>query len=132
MGWLENSISKQRSFIEGLLIDPLSHVADICANNWDDRKLVDQGLKNFLQHKPDHRCRLLYVIDKQGLQYSSNISADIVDDSIIGQDLSNRPYLENLDTGDNTALMLSDVYIDKKTRKPCITALHGDRTGHRQ
>ena len=124
MSWLETSISKQRSFIEGLLIDPLSQLADICAKNWDDRELVDRELKNFLQQKTDHRCRLLYAINKQGKQYSSNISDDIIDDSIVGQDLSSRPYLEDLDTCDNTPLMLSEVYIDKQTRKPCITALH--------
>ena len=124
MSWLETSISKQRSFIEGLLIDPLSQLEDICAKNWDDRELVDRELKNFLQQKTDHRCRLLYAINKQGKQYSSNISDDIIDDSIVGQDLSSRPYLEDLDTCDNTPLMLSEVYIDKQTRKPCITALH--------
>ena len=68
MSWLETSISKQRSFIEGLLIDPLSQLADICAKNWDDRELVDRELKNFLQQKTDHRCRLLYAINKQGKQ----------------------------------------------------------------
>ncbi len=129
MSWLETSISKQRSFIEGLLIDPLSQLAEICANNWDDRELVDCELKNFLQQKSDHRCRLLYAINKQGKQHSSNISDDVIDDSIVDQDLSNRPYLEDIDTCDNTQLMLSEVYIDKKTRKPCITALHNIKRG---
>jgi len=124
VGWLEKSISKQRSFIEGLLIDPLSKLAGICAENWNDREKLDQELKNYLQVKIDHRCRLLYAIDRKGVQYSSNISDDIVDDAIIGQDLSNRPYLKSIDTGSETQLLLSDVYIDKQTRKPCITVLH--------
>lgn len=124
MDWLENSITKQRSFIEGLLLDPLSHLADICAVNWDDREALDHALKNFLQQKTDHRCRLLYTIDDRGRQYSSNISDDIVDESIIGENLSSRPYLDNPDTGEHTPLMLSDVYIDKLTHKPCITAMH--------
>lgn len=124
MGWQEDSIIKQRSFIEGLLLDPLSHLAEICAANWNDREALDQALKNFLQQKTDHRCRLLYAIDDRGLQHSSNVTESIVDETIIGQNLSSRPYLDNLDTGENTPLMLSDVYIDKQTRKPCITALH--------
>ena len=124
MGWLDQSISKQRSFIEGLLLDPLSKLADICATNWGDRNKLDQELKDYLQIKTDHRCRLLYVIDSKGEQYSSNISDDNVDETIIGQDLSHRPYLKSIDSGSETQLLLSDVYIDKQTRKPCITVLH--------
>ncbi len=124
MSWLETSISKQRSFIEGLLLDPLSQVATICAANWQDRALVDAKLKNFLEQTADHRCRLLYAIDEKGFQYSSNISDLVIDTSVIGQNLSNRPYLEKLDPGESPSLMLSEVYIDKQTHKPCITAVH--------
>lgn len=124
MGWLEKSIIKQRSFIEGLLLDPLHQVAGICASNWNNRQQLDTELKNFLLQKSDHRCRLLYAIDKDGHQYSSNISDVIVDDTVIGQDLSNRPYLESIDMHNSEQMFLSDVYIDKQTRKPCITALH--------
>ncbi|MCW8942158.1 MAG: hypothetical protein OQK93_03170 [Gammaproteobacteria bacterium] len=128
MGWLDKSISKQRSFIEGLLLDPLSKLADISAANWGDRNKLDQELKAYLQKKSDHRCRLLYAIDRNGVQYSSNISDVMVDETIIGQDLSHRPYLKSIDSGSETQLLLSDVYIDKQTRKPCITVLHDIRS----
>lgn len=124
MGWLEKSISQQRSFIEGLLLDPLSQLAALCAENWHDRQALDHVLKKYLMKKTEHRCRLLYAIDAKGRQYSSNISDAIVDNAIIGQDLSYRPYLASSDNNEDTALILSDVYIDKQTRKPCITALH--------
>ena len=124
MGWLEKSINKQRSFIEGLLLDPMNQLADICSNNWDDREKLNKQLKNYLLNKTDHRCRLLYAIDETGMQHSSNISDTIIDDTIIGQNLSRRPYLQSLSIDDKTQLALSDVYIDKQTRKPCITALH--------
>jgi len=127
MGWLDKSISKQRSFIEGLLLDPLSELADICAANWNDRRKLDQGMKDYLRTKTDHRCRLLYVIDRSGVQYSSNISDVMIDETSIGQDLSHRPYLKSIDSGSETQLLLSDVYIDKQTRKPCITVLHDIR-----
>ncbi len=91
MGWLDDSIIKQRSFIEGLLLDPLSHLADICTANWNDIDALDQELKNFLQQKTDHRCRLLYAIDDRGLQHSSNVSDEIIDKTIIGQNLSQSP-----------------------------------------
>lgn len=127
MGWLEKSISKQRSFIEGLLLDPMSRLADICAANWQDREALDDAIKLYLDNKPDHRCRLLYAIDNKGVQYSSNISDTIIDDAIIGQDLSLRPYLKSIGAGNESTLLLSDVYIDKQTRKPCITILHSVR-----
>jgi hypothetical protein len=127
MGWLDQSISKQRSFIEGLLLDPMSKLADISAANWGDRNKLDQELKAYLQKKTDHRCRLLYAIDREGSQYSSNISEVMIDETIIGQELSHRPYLKSIDSGSETQLLLSDVYIDKQTRKPCITVLHDIR-----
>ena len=124
MSWLESSISKQRSFIEGLLLDPLSQLAGICEKNWHDQIIMDVELCDFLQQKTNHRCRLIYAVDEKGVQHSSNVSEDFIDDSIVGQDLSNRPYLERLATDIDTPLILSDVYIDKQTRKPCITAMH--------
>ena len=124
MSWLETSISKQRSFIEGLLLDPLSQLAGICEKNWHDQIIMDVELCDFLQQKTNHRCRLIYAVDEKGVQHSSNVSEDFIDDSIVGQDLSNRPYLERLATDIDTPLILSDVYIDKQTRKPCITAMH--------
>ena len=125
MSWLESSISKQRSFIEGLLNDPLKQLADICSNNWNDPSRIDIKLKDFLQQKTDHRCRLLYAIDNYGVQHSSNVSDHGIDDSTVGQSLSNRPYLSSAGNQDDSLLILSDVYIDKKTRRPCITAMHG-------
>ena len=135
MGWLVISIKKQRRFIEDYLEEPLTLVASVCEHNWHDRIRLDNALKQYLIDKPEHHCRLLYVIDKSGVQYSSNISDVIIDDAIIGQDLSDRPYLQNIKTGGESGVILSDVYIDKQTRRPCITALYpvrddSDRLGY--
>jgi hypothetical protein len=129
MGWLEKSIKKQRRFIEDYLVEPLTLVASVCEQNWHDRISLDNALKQYLIDKPEHHCRLLYVIDSSGVQYSSNISDVIIDDAIIGQDLSDRPYLQNIKTGEDSGVILSDVYIDKQTRRPCITALYTVRDG---
>ena len=96
MGWLEKSIKKQRRFIEDYLMEPMTIIASVCQQNWHDRMNLDNALKQYLIDKPEHHCRLLYVIDKSGAQYSSNISDVIIDDAIIGQDLSDRPYLQNI------------------------------------
>ena len=124
MDWLEKSISRQRDYIESFLREPLSQLAGICAAQWADRAQLDLELKNFLRQKTDHRCRLLYAIDRHGLQYSSNISDDMVDDTVIGRNLSDRPYLAGVDSSRTRPFLLSDVYVDKQTREPCITSIH--------
>lgn len=131
MNWLEDSISKQRDYIESYLAEPLSRVAKLCADNWEDRFTLDLALKHFLEQKPDHRCRMLYVINKQGLQHSSNISEEIISDSKVGQDLSSRPYLDRIGENLDKCFALSDVYVDKRTRKPCITAIHQVRINNK-
>jgi hypothetical protein len=127
MDWLEKSISRQRDYIESFLREPLSHLAAICVEHWGDRARLDHELKQFLLQKTDHRCRILYAIDQNGLQYSSNISDDTIDDSVIGRDLSDRPYLAGVDTSRTPPFLLSDVYVDKQTREPCITSIHSIR-----
>lgn len=124
MDWLEKAISRQRDYIEYILLDPLSTVADICSEHWDSRNRLDQELASYLKHKTGHRCRTLYAINRQGLQHSSNISGSGIDDQRIGQDLSHRPYLHQVDGNEQKQFALSDVYVDKQTRKPCITAVH--------
>lgn len=127
MDWLEKSISRQRDYIEGFLREPMSMLAGICAGNWHNRVQLDLALKNFLRQKTDHRCRLLYAIDSHGLQYSSNISDYALDETVIGWDLSNRPYLSGIDSAKSDPFVLSEVYVDKQTRNPCITAIHDIR-----
>lgn len=124
MDRLEKAISRQRDFIEDFLIEPLSEMSGICSMHWNNRVALDLALMNFLQRNPAHRCRLLYAIDREGLQHSSNISDDASDDTILGRDLSKRPYLNPMQRCLEKGFLLSDVYIDQKRRKPCITALH--------
>ncbi|MDX2504810.1 MAG: hypothetical protein QNL62_10080 [Gammaproteobacteria bacterium] len=98
MDWLEKSISTQRNYIENMLAEPLGQIADICADNWHDRVSLDLALKQFLKNKTGHIAAVfLYAIHKNGLQYSSNVSDNIADDSIIGRDLSTRPYLDQIE-----------------------------------
>jgi len=124
LDWLEKAISRQRGYIEDFLNEPLSQISSICAIHWNDRAQLDDALHQYLQRKPEHICSLLYAIDKRGIQSSSNISDVIVDDTIVGQNLSHRPYLEKLGVSEHKPFVLSDVYVDKQSRKPCITALH--------
>jgi len=124
MDWLEKSISKQRNYINKILSEPLGEIALICSENWHNRINLDLALKQYLKENKSHRCRKLYAINKNGLQHSSNVTDDEFDETIIGRDLSARPYLEQIDKKHNNEFFLSDVYVDKQTHKPCITALN--------
>lgn len=124
MDWLEKSINKQRVYIENILADSLGQLAVICAENWYHRINLDRALIEFLKQKTGHRCRQLYAINKIGLQHSSNIADNKSDDSIIGRDLSARPYLDSIDKTLQRDFFLSEVYVDKQTHKPCITAIN--------
>ncbi len=124
MDWLEKAIEKQRDYIGCILAKPLAEIADLCAEHWDERESLDTALRDFLQRKPTHRCRLLYAIDTQGSQHSSNVSDYGSDQAIIGQNLSSRPYLDRIIANTQNCFVLSDVYVDQHTHKPCITATH--------
>lgn len=124
MDWLEKSINRQRDYIEEFLFEPLAQLANICAQNWHNRIQLDLELTKYLQQKTDHRCRLIYAIDIRGVQHSSNITDKIIDETMVGRDLSQRPYLVDIDPGKKGPLILSNVYIDKLSRKPCITATY--------
>lgn len=129
MDWLENAVSRQLDSIAEILSRPLQELATICAPVWNNQVHLDHALSSYLDNKSNHRCRTLYTIDPDGRQTSSNISANQADDTRIGQDLSNRPYLDLASGSENFGL--TKVYMDKRTRKPCITALHRVALGGR-
>lgn len=127
MGWLENAIEQQRNHIEKILLESLHKLTMLCEEAWGDRLSLDKVLQNYLtltRRNEDQSYRLLYVINKSGLQCSSNVTVKYSDESIIGQDLSNRPYLNFMNKGVIDDFILSDVYVDKISQTHCITALH--------
>lgn len=122
MDWLENAVSRQLDCISATLSRPLMELASSCAPAWSSRTELDYVLNSYLENKRNHRCRTLYAIDVNGRQVSSNVSSQYSDETNIGQDLSSRPYLA-LASESESDFTLSTVYMDKRTRKPCITAL---------
>lgn len=73
-------------------------------------------------------CELIYAIDANGKQVSSNISIHAIDTSAYGQDLSTRPYTVNLsvlnDPGAHGAFACR-MYTSQVTLHPCVTILYG-------
>ncbi len=130
--WLDSSIRLQRERIEQILLQPLGELSLQCAGHWHQLMRLEADLQGYLRQNTQHRCRQLYVLDLQGQLYSSSISDSRIDASSIGEDMSRRPYLELIQQQFDGVLpenrvFISDVYIDRKTHKPCLTALHSIR-----
>lgn len=117
--WLKQSIVHERDNIEKTLAPCLQKLSRKCVRNWFNSERLDTVL--FKEFATIPYASLIYGIKLNGKQCSSNISDEYIDHSMIGQDLSDRPYLAQI--SDIKHLMLSDVYLSQTTSRSCITAL---------
>jgi hypothetical protein len=120
---LGEAIRQHRRRLESQLSAGLEPIASACAGRWHDRQALDAWLQQ--QFAGICCCQLLYVIDTQGRQCSSNISRAGIDPQACGQNLSGRPYLAGYSQARD--FILSDVYISRFDRRSCLTALRGVR-----
>jgi len=119
--WLKQSIEQQLKFVERSLQQPLRELSRRSKRIWFNDERLNAVLQEGLSSIP--YCNLIYAVDVDGYQRSANITRDGADLSCKGQDLSGRPYL--LTSLSFAGLVLSDVYLDRVTTRPCITALKG-------
>jgi hypothetical protein len=119
MSWLQPLIESRRRALHDLLDGPMRALAALCASRWATPEAVDDALSRGMAELP--LCSLMYVVDPGGIQRSANIRYGVMDKSYRGQDLSGRPYL--LRAGECRGLSVSEVYIDRVTRRSCVTAL---------
>ncbi|MGW8310897.1 MAG: hypothetical protein ACWGNB_07510 [Thiogranum sp.] len=109
---------------------PLRLIAQRAVRVWFNRERLDQVLSEHV-----YLCSyydLIYAIDIDGHQISSNVHADSVDRRACGQDLSRRPYSVNLAVLNNAAfagVFLCDTYISQVTQRPCVTLMCGVTSG---
>lgn len=116
---LKARIDRQRDLLTEELEAVIKSTAMVCAIAWADQDQLDIALKAALPHIEG--CKLLYAVDCNGEQYSSNVSAGGIDEAVRGDDLSHRPYIGAM-TQDKKFL-LSDVYLSRTDFHTCITAL---------
>jgi len=104
-------------------------LAEHCASGWGDQQHLDQVLLTALDDYGEiSASRLLYIVDINGLQLSSNVfSTGKLDESRVGQDLSGRPYISSVVP--SSGFFLSDVYISQRNRRSLVTAVQLIRTG---
>ncbi|MCB1866677.1 MAG: PDC sensor domain-containing protein [Chromatiales bacterium] len=116
---LKAKISEQRLELRLQLALSMSVLATRCAVVLADRIQLDLTLANGLALLPDPQ--LAYVVDPGGRQISGNVEPDGIDPDVVGQDLSDRPYLR--ESAGCQTLSLSEVYFSRVTRRACITAI---------
>ncbi len=117
---LKEVISAKKAALAEAIESPLQVLAELLPALWQDVGATDQLLAE--QKRTVPYCQLLYTIDVNGRQLSSNITHEGIDDAWQGQDLSQRPFF-------NTSLpyrgmILSRAYRSDRSLQSCITALH--------
>ena len=113
------SIEQQKLALSAQLSTPMAHLARQCAEVWPEKAALDRVLQQGLASMP--LCRLAYAIDPSGKQISANVSADALSERFYGQDLSQRPFMN--DVLPSRGFLLSEVYISRGTERPTITAI---------
>jgi hypothetical protein len=97
---------------------------------WFNHGRLDRVLSEYIGVCP--HCDLLYAIDSDGRQVSSNIGAGTIDPVAYGQDLSRRPYSVSLAVLNNAAFLGAfscGTYLSQVTRQPCVTVMYGVTAG---
>ncbi len=116
---LQESVAHQRKELLEILQTPLQQLAERCAPAWTDRARLDQllleGLKTLTYGKK------LYALNTDGIQISSNISEEGLDDTSFGRDRSQRPYMSEVLPINGACL--SEAYISLLGRRPSLTAM---------
>jgi len=117
---LQQAISSKKEALADIVEQPLDDLAKRCAKVWPDPDAIDEILLQAHQEIP--YTHLLFVLNIDGIQLSSNVEREKADISWRGLDQSKRPYLmKNLPY---RGVMLSSLYMSLRTHKQCITVLH--------
>lgn len=120
MNSLQQAIASKKDALAGNVATPLADLAARCTAVWPDSDALDALFVESIAGIP--HSHLLFAIDIDGLQVTSNVEPNTVDTDWRGRDQSKRPYLmKNLPY---RGVMLSHVYMSLRTHKQCITALH--------
>ena len=116
---LKDAIHQQRVQLAALLSAPLAELATRCTEAWGQREALDSILSSSFTNIP--YCLFLYVVDTNGIQISSNISATGLIPEDFGRDRSQRPYMKEVVPA--WGFLFSDAYISLRAKRPSLTAL---------
>ena len=99
--YLRKTVHRQHDALRLLLHVPLRTIARRAVRVWFNRQRLDALLSEVI--RDCLQCDLIYAIDTDGRQVSSNIHEDAIDPGSYGQDLSHRPYLVTMPLLSNAA-----------------------------
>ena len=116
---LQESVSHQRDLLITMLADPMKRAAKSCAKDWGDREKLNHALTEIL-HTMSY-CKYLYVLDKDAVQLSDNVSHEGVVTRHFGRDRSERPYVQEMSSGGE--YVLSTAYMSLREKRPSLTAM---------
>jgi hypothetical protein len=91
LSWKE-SIYLQREQLARMLSDPLSQLAEECAQAWGDREQLNTVLLRGFSGIP--YCTYLYCIDTDCVQICDNVDQSGLVTGHFGRDRSQRPYMK--------------------------------------
>ena len=97
---------------------------------WFNQERLDKLLAQYISSLEG--CELLYAIDQNGRQVSSNVFLTSIDTTAYGQDLSHRPYAVSLSALSRIAgqgAFACDAYTSQVTSRPCITLMYAVTSG---
>lgn len=116
---LQESVTHQREVLITMLADPMKRAAKSCAKVWGDREKLNHALDEIL-HTMSY-CKYLYVLDKDAVQLSDNVSHEGLVTRHFGRDRSERPYVQEMATAGE--FMLSTAYMSLRAKRPSLTAM---------
>lgn len=116
---LQESIAQQRNELLQTMQEPLRQLAARCSAVWADRDRLDAVLSEGLPTLTYGRS--LYALDANGIQVSSNVSAEGLLPTSFGRDRSKRPYMSEVLP--ITGTLLSEAYISQLGRRPSLSAV---------
>lgn len=115
----QETVLKVKDALAESISQPLAELAAKCSEVWPDADALDKQLGQSIPSIPT--CHLLYAWNVDNIEVSSLVTADEVDSSWRGRDLSDRPYLKN--HLPYKGIMISSVYLSEANHGQCITAL---------
>jgi hypothetical protein len=116
---LKNSIKIQRTILSKALSKPLYFIAKKCIPVWKNHEKINKQLLKGFNKIP--YCTNLYVMQKNGIQISDNISSTGLSVKHYGRDRSNRPYMTEMKA--TMEFYLSSAYVSLNASRPSLTAI---------
>lgn len=117
---IEKAINKQRDHLTALLKDSLYDLSARIASQINDSSQLESLLAAAFQDF--QHCKYLYVMNENGVQITKTMLRNGSDNTSVGRDRSNRPYMQKDFSLQH--FYLSEAYISKHNHRPSITAIH--------